>query len=355
MIKFNSNNLGCKLNEIKIELSHQCNLRCIHCSSGATADQYKCLSFEQVESIIRQASQLSVKSISFSGGEPLMWPELENIVNLCLASGIFVRIYTNGATSNASLFLKRILHKNLSVIVSLHGFKATHDHITAVSGSYDATLQTIRDLACFGYFPEIHFVPMRINYHEIFDFAVFMNSIGVKRISVLRFVPHGRGQTNDKLALTNEQHLYFRRSIILLKEININIRTGSPFNILLLNNQPCCTSGSDKLIVSPDLCVYPCDAFKQITPGDLNISDEYFSLKQHTLQDCWNNSSYLKFVRDLSCEHSPQECISCVNHSLCRSGCLAQKILFSQNFTHQKDPGCLMLAPGGINGSDFFK
>ncbi len=344
-----------KLKEIKIELSHKCNLRCIHCSSDATDSEVTELSFEQVKRILKEASHLSIQTVSFSGGEPLLWPELGNAVNLCLSLGIRVRIYTNGTTNEASSFFNNIQSKNISVIFSLHGFEDTHDRITAVPGSFQKTLATLRDTLDFGFHPEIHFVPMQLNYNEIIDFAFFLNSIGVKKISALRFVPHGRGKYANRLALSNSQHVKFRNFLLYLKQRNIHIRTGSPFNILLLNDQPTCTTGTDKLIISPDFRVYPCDAFKQIQPQDLNITDSFSSLVNHSLQDCWNNSSYLNFVRKLSAENSPQECLSCAKYSLCRSGCLAQKFLFSNRFDDQKDPGCLLSTIGAPHAVNHFE
>ncbi len=62
------------LREIKIELTRNCPLACIHCSSEGYPGNSAALTKEAVLSIVDEAADLAVASIVFSGGEPLLWP-----------------------------------------------------------------------------------------------------------------------------------------------------------------------------------------------------------------------------------------------------------------------------------------
>ena len=60
------------LKEIKIELTNKCSRNCMHCSSSATnnINNLKELNFDDVCKIIKEAKQIGVQTIVFTGGEP---------------------------------------------------------------------------------------------------------------------------------------------------------------------------------------------------------------------------------------------------------------------------------------------
>ena len=67
------------LTEFKIELTYKCNLNCLHCSSEGSMDQIESVTYNDFIKIIDSAHSLGVKKISLSGGEPLLWKDLNRI------------------------------------------------------------------------------------------------------------------------------------------------------------------------------------------------------------------------------------------------------------------------------------
>ena len=90
------------------------------------------------------------------------------------------------------------------------------------------------------------------------------------------------------------QNRQLKHTIENLRRNGIEIRTGSPYNFLLLNPEPKCTAGIDRLIVGPNLRVYPCDAFKQIEVEEIVGADDYSCLERRS-------SSLLDKVGVLEC------------------------------------------------------
>ena len=129
----------------------------------------------------------------------------------------------------------------------------------------------------------------------IFNLA---RSLGVKKISVLRFVPQGRGYLIRRYSLNKIQYLELKKMIEAARKNGYNVRTGSPFNFLLLNDKPECSAAIDRIIIGPDLRIYPCDAFKQIKAEDLVGTLEYSAIDRWTLWECWEKSPYLKAIRE---------------------------------------------------------
>lgn len=334
-----------KLREFKIEVTHKCNLNCLHCSSDASSFNTLEISKKDCLRILKEAISMGVKQVAFSGGEPLLWTGLEEAINIASNGGLKISIYTSGNVDNISSKLESINQLGVKKCVfSIFGKSANlHERITRVSGSFDRTIKAIKIAIQTGLTTELHFVPMSNNYCELEDIAILGNKLGISCISVLRFVPQGRGQLLRKRVLNRFQNLSLKRIIERLRKKGFEIRTGSPYNFLMLNDQPECSSGIDRLIIGPDLRIYPCDAFKQIKAEEVVGTLDKSSLHETSLLACWEDSLFLKAVRDYLTTPFFKKCSSCKALEKCLSGCLAQKVLINYDFRKQTDPDCLLI------------
>lgn len=333
-----------ELREIKIEVTNQCSLACIHCSSDATPASSFEMDPKDCLRILEEAIKTSVDHVAFTGGEPLLWEALEEAVILTATNISNISIYTSG---NVPSFREKIrgLSKNglRTCIFSIFGStEDSHEQITRIKGSYQETLNAIQDASKCGLRVELHFVPLSSNYFELEKIAERAKTWGVSCISVLRFVPQGRGSLMRRQLLNKLQNIQLKNSIERLREQGYEIRTGSPYNFLMLNDQPKCSAGIDRLIIGPDLRIYPCDAFKQIKAEEVIGTSQYSILKSHTLAECWNRSPYLTTVREHLMIQYSEPCLSCSALGKCISGCLAQKVIECGNIEARPDPMCLM-------------
>jgi sulfatase maturation enzyme AslB (radical SAM superfamily) len=75
--------------------STRCNIRCEHC---VAADDHKPvkMEFERAKDIIDELGAAGVGGISFTAGEPLLYPdEIAELIGLCAARNIYTRVVTN--------------------------------------------------------------------------------------------------------------------------------------------------------------------------------------------------------------------------------------------------------------------
>lgn len=334
------------LEELKIEVTYKCPLECIHCSSCADDNNPLVITKEKCFQIIREAFEIGVKKIAFSGGEPLCWEGIIEAISLCSEMGIETTIYTSGNCDNTNEMFKQLSKAKLNrAVFSVYSpKKEEHIRITRKWDSFDNTLQAISTCIKYKIVPEIHFVALASNYKKLKDVVELAKNIGVKRVSVLRFVPQGRGELiKQKDTLTIEQN---KELISIIKEIRkskFDIRTGSPFNVLLLNDEPKCMAARDRMIISPDLSTYPCDAFKQIEASEITPNPTSCSLVDTTLRECWENSTYFNAVRNAIMGSVKEPCLSCELYNKCKSGCLAQKFLKYKTLDSHRDPACLRM------------
>jgi radical SAM protein with 4Fe4S-binding SPASM domain len=217
-----------------------------------------------------------------------------------------------------------------------------HDRITRKKDSFNQTISAIAYCKKVGITPELHFVATARNYTQLPDICSIAQSYGVAGISILRFVPQGRGKLLDKAILSKKQNKDLISTIEHLRRVGFTIRTGSPMNVFHINTNPTCFAGVDRLIVAPNFRIYPCDAFKQIQAEEIvNTTKDSIICNNATLSKCWSDSPYLNEVRNVLESEPVGRCNSCIEINTCNTGCLAQKYLVRGVIDKGPDPACI--------------
>lgn len=332
------------LKELKIEVTSKCPLVCIHCSSEATPTAQIQISPQKCQEIIKDGIKLGVKDIVLSGGEPLLWENIVEAVRFANENNIYTTIYTSGNVPNFNELIYLLVQSGLSrVVFSVYGADSiVHDYFTRVNGSFFKTINAVDCAIKLGLTTEAHFVAFAENYKQVTKVVPLLIDLGVKRVSILRFVPQGRGVLASNQVLSRYQNIDLGHRIKKLRSQGYDIRTGSPFNSLLINSNPKCMSGVDRLCIGPDLKIYPCDAFKQLDIHDYLPNARFNSLTECSLQKCWEQSSFLSEVRKWIKYPPENPCKDCQNYPLCLGGCLAQKVLYYGSFSLKPDPSCIL-------------
>lgn len=331
------------LKDIKIEITYRCALACIHCSSDATPNNRLEASSDKVLQILEQARDMGIREVSFSGGEPLLHENIQDFVKYAAKYKMEVVVYTCGNDDIFEEKIKLLKKGGLSkLIFSLFSASdAGHEAVTRIKGSFNKTINAIKMSIKNNIESEIHFVALKRNYQELSDLVKLASRLGITRTSVLRFVPQGRGFLIKNDTLSQYQYYELKKNIELLRSAGYNIRTGSPFNFLLLSDHPSCLSANDRLIIAPDMRIYPCDAFKQIKAEELVLTKSFSVIDGATLQQCWEKSLFLNAVRDYLSSPFEKPCNGCDYLKGCLSGCLAQKVLVNGSFKKSSDPDCM--------------
>src|SRR4030042_6629432 len=78
------------------EITHQCNLRCVHCLSGSNTEMPGELSFDECLAIVDELAALHVFEVNFGGGEPLLKSFFLPLLRYIHHKGIVTCISTNG-------------------------------------------------------------------------------------------------------------------------------------------------------------------------------------------------------------------------------------------------------------------
>ena len=315
------------LKEVKIELTNKCSRNCKHCSSSATRDNrnLKELDFDHVSKIIREAKLMGVETIVFTGGEPLKYDRLHELVKLATILGMKSTIYSFAYRNDQTLKQYRTLIENglNKIIYSLADTLSNEKELSTYEKEefFDKVFEGSNATLGFHYAVSKDSID-RLNEVVNKNIQTFNNKKYFDKISLLRFVPHGKG-TND-MDLTREELLSIK-DLYLNSSYQSRIRLGSPWNILGIENSPCIIA-DEIMIIGFDGIAYPCDSIKYFT--ELGISG---NIKENSLSEMYN-SEYFTNIRNLNISNS---CSSCNQYSICKSGCLGQKII--ANYTQDAD------------------
>ena len=141
------------LRELEIELTERCNLRCVHCYINRGEKDRRAASREldaaAVGRVLEEAAALGCLDVKFTGGEPLLRPDFEEIYLKARRLGLKATILTNATLLTPRLARLFAAVPPLEKIeVSVYGARrATYESVTRRPGSYAAMRRGLRLLA----------------------------------------------------------------------------------------------------------------------------------------------------------------------------------------------------------------
>lgn len=138
------------LGQLDIELTERCNNNCIHCYINLPANDLSAKSRElragEIKNILQEAVSLGCLTVRFSGGEPLLREDFEELYLFSRRLGLKVLLFTNATliTTHLAELFSRIppLEK---IEVSVYGMKKTsYEAVTRAPGSFDSAFKGIK-------------------------------------------------------------------------------------------------------------------------------------------------------------------------------------------------------------------
>jgi len=187
-----------------IHLLDNCNLSCRHCYLDASPRGSTMLPPDLVLETIAEAAELGIKSIQFSGGEPLLYPNIFNILKAAVKKGLDVKLSTN-ATLISDDDAKRLGDLNIYVVTSIDGPEAWHDDFRGRKGSFAATEKAISRLLKHNVEVQAVTTVCEDNFQNIEWCAQWACGLNLTRLQFQPLESIGRGVEIEEKRLVNEQ------------------------------------------------------------------------------------------------------------------------------------------------------
>ncbi len=325
--------------------TNQCNMFCDHCYRDAGARLEEELNTEQAKKLLREIKQAGFRIMIFSGGEPLMRPDIYELGAYAAEIGLRPVLGTNGTliTPEAAKHLKDAGFRAAAISIDSLD-KEKHDKFRRFDGALELALQGIENLKAAGIAVQINTTVMEWNLEEIDAIIDFANTIRAMGHHLLFLVPTGRAVNIEEEALRVAKYEKTLAHIMeRQKTVDIELKpTCAPQFIRIADKKGIklrfsrgCLAGISYCIISPRGDVQPC-AYLNIPLGNV---------KEQPFDEIWRDNDMFKALRS---EEYGGKCGICDYRQRC-GGCRARAYYYSGGDYMAEDSWCLYKPQGKIS------
>jgi 12,18-didecarboxysiroheme deacetylase len=216
-------------------VTRRCNLKCVHCYAQAKDISFNNeLTTGEGKRLIDDLAGFGAPVLLFSGGEPMVRPDLAELAGYAVQKGMRAVISTNGTliTREKARILKEI---GLSYVgISLDGMEAVNDRFRGVRGAYAKALEGIRNCQKAGIKVGLRFTINKANVAEIPKIFDLLEEMQIPRICFYHLVYAGRG---SKLIQDDLSHAETRAAVDLIIDRTKDLHDrGKPKEVLTVDN-----------------------------------------------------------------------------------------------------------------------
>ncbi len=298
---------------MQIELTAQCNERCIHCY---LPNDHKLSSkkaeTKMIQHVMDQAHAMGTLGITLSGGEMFLHPDAANIIKHARKNDFIINILSNATLLND--YLIDILREvRISLIqVSLYSMQPEeHDAITTVKGSHHKTLQNIKKLIEADIPVQISCPVMKINlnsYKEVLKWAYDHRIKAYTDFIMMAQTDFSTSNLANRISI-NECEKLIRDMLDVDEDYRMWLDIAKPKTLDLEKyaQKPVCGVGVDNICITATGDYYPCAGWQGYVLGNAY---------QHSLSEIWNDSERLKQLRTITNASFPM-CLKCDARDYC--------------------------------------
>jgi len=305
----------------EVAVTYRCNLSCLFCYASCSChrdDEPEEMSTAQVKrvfDVIRHDAQ--VPSTSFTGGEPMLRDDIIELVGYAKEVGLRVNLITNGTLIDAPVARALVGAGLDSAQVSIEGAtSATHDGLTQVPGSFEASLRAVEHLRRVGVAVHTNTTANQGNLAELTDLPGLVKEMGLDRFSMNMVVPCGSaGPGAEELWVTYSE----------IGEVVLEVKRaarGAGVRFLWYSPTPYCIFNPVAEGLGNKGCA-ACDGLLSVAPnGDVlpcsSLSEPVGNLLTQPFEEVWGGER-ARFYQEKRYAH--ETCQSCELFEMCDGAC----------------------------------
>jgi len=216
-------------------VGRRCNLRCVHCYSQSRDIAYSGeLSYDEGRRMIDDLAQFGAPVLLFSGGEPLLRPDLYELIDYARKSGMRAVLSTNGTLITPEVATQLQAFGLSYVGVSLDGLEETNDRFRGQQGAFAQALTGMRNCRAGGIKVGLRFTMNKRNVQDIDGIFDLLQQEQIPRVCFYHLVYAGRG---SKLVEDDLSHEETRAALDLIMDRTRALHdAGFPVEVLTVDN-----------------------------------------------------------------------------------------------------------------------
>lgn len=301
-----------QLLSLQIEITPNCNLRCVHCYLACGTPDQACniqMSKEQIFKVLDEFRALGGLHITFTGGEAMLNKDLPELLRYAREKDLNIWILTNAVLLNDKL-LEIMQETNVAgVQVSLYStVNEDHDAVTQVKGSCERTKQNIEKLLAANIPVQLGCPVMKENFHSfhtVLDWGHERHLEVKVNNQIFARADFSTDNLDHRISL-EEQESFIKKTLDNSPIYQERLLNSSEKEVRPVSTDPVCGAGRYMLCLEASGNYYPCPGFKLILGN----------CQEQTLADIWKHSEKLNKLRHLT-NAAYKTCLKCPSRSYC--------------------------------------
>ena len=325
------------MNIVSWNVTNACNMYCAHCYRDAGCKAEDELSTVDAKKLLTEIKRAGFQIMIFSGGEPLMRPDILELVKFASDLGLFPVFGTNGTLITPQMAKDLKAAGARAMGISLDSLDAAkHDKFRSFPGGWQGAVDGMKNCKAAGLPFQIHTTVMDWNAPELEDMIDFAVEIGARAHHFFFLVPTGRAATIEEESLRAEQYEDVLTRIMKKQQtVPIELKPTCAPQFLRIAAElgmksrfhRGCLAGLSYCIISPKGKVQPCAYLKEYL-GDV---------RETPFDEIWKNNPVLQKLRTMKYDGG---CGVCKYQRVC-GGCRARAAIYHNGDYMAEEPWCL--------------
>ena len=341
-------------------VTRACNLNCRHCYAGEKSTPHpRELSTREARKLISDLGYMNVPVLLFSGGEPLLREDIEELIAFAREQGMMVALSSNGTLIDLKT-ARQLKKLGVSYVgISLDGDSITHNRFRGHNKAYQKTLAGIKNCQKAGQKVGLRFTMVEQNREEIDSIFQLMQEEDIPRLCLYHLVPQGKGSSLQKELMTDNVQRQLIDDIITRakklqssdqnKEIlTVANQTDGVFLYLRLKKEG--DSRAEKVYKylqrsggnRSGQAIACIDWQGEVHPDQFSFAHSVGNIREKSFADIWKNSPprLLRKLRSRR-EYITGRCSECKWFEIC-NGNMRTRAEFLAGDYWASDPGCYL-------------
>jgi radical SAM protein with 4Fe4S-binding SPASM domain len=304
-----------------LAVTYRCNNKCLHCYAGGPRET-KELTTQEWILVIKKLFDLGIPQVVFTGGEPTLRDDLAELIAETQKVGLVSGLVTNGRKLKDEVYFKSLVDAGLDhvqITIESHNPKI-HDKITEVKGSWDESVQGLKNAIASPIYTISNTTLNRYNVNGILETIDFIHSLGLKQFACNSLIYSGKAPEVAKNFALDEASLEPVLTQIRdhARELGMEFIWYTPTEYCVLNplqlelGIKSCSACRISMCIEPDGTVIPCQSY--FVPLGNILRDEWKRI--------WQNPLCLELRAR---KYVPEKCYECPTLNVCGGGCPLKK------------------------------
>ena len=306
--------------------TYRCRTDCVYCYSPrpeiARKDE---MPPQRWCEIIEEAGSLGIDRVTFSGGDPLMYPGISELLEVCARYRMCYILPTKTPVRpKRARTLARVLSAHGEIQISVDSFDPdVAAYMTKTPGYADQARQSIRNLRNAGVSVTTNTVVTPHNLATVSDLIRELRNLGVHKANITNYNRSGY-RHDDGLMLSVGQVTQLNESVARIREAlgweqlscNAEVRD---FSVPGANTEEAwvhranCSGGFSAMCILPDGDVTLCE---QVPNEPAFVVG---SVRQQSLMEVWNSKRLLEFISPDRSRFRGTACAQCEEFDVCHT------------------------------------